>query len=580
MSVGRSTAAGIRDDGVVIEEVTTLTGLSPEAVRQRLGEAHGATLVRNVFRAEWPDTADKLSDLNVAFARRHELGYEIQSVTGASSRLVSRRLNASHGARLLCNLFWDWWPEDEARGGGTPGVEPVGVTGEGEPAEPTAEEDVGDTPIDDPGAEAVDRTRTLDTGVLLSERYRLGRRLGRGGFGTTWEAYDRLSDMNLVVKIPHTEDGGAIRNELRLAFRVVHPNICQAFPDRDDDTGQPFLVMEHGGESLVQRLEALGGQPFPLVHATHVLVSIADALDYLHDRLVLHLDVTPWNILIDNDDVVRLTDFGASAGARTFVAADGSHTRLATTLHSFNLNYAAPELFTGSARSRSDQYSLFLVFCSLLEGRLNDKPYYDCRPLSVLSDEQNDIVRRALSRDPEERFESCGEPARAIANELAHVPEDVLVEDLQRIVMEFVRRVGYEQQRLSNGTARLGGALKLGRRIERLLQAIVRWMASVDGFDALEAVREMDPNATSLDRTTAGKLAKTIAARAQEHHGEQREVASILEDLKEPRKSLVWKLINARNDVVHGRRPATALLPSAVAMADLLRGSIDAVATR
>ena len=142
--------------------------------------------------------------------------------------------------------------------------------------------------------------------------------IGRGGFGTSWLAYDRLSGLDLVLKVPVADDGGAIRHELELAFQIVHPNICQAlFPDRDDETGQPFLAMQHGRVDLRVLLERQEWKPFPLPVAIHVLISIAqDALDYLHDKLILHLDVSPMNILIDDDDIVRLTDFGSSARAR------------------------------------------------------------------------------------------------------------------------------------------------------------------------------------------------------------------------------------------------------------------------
>lgn len=554
--LGRHTVAEARSDERAVGAIAEATGLTLERVLHALTSARGATQIRNVFRNEWPSTATALESRNVAFARDLDLREELQIITGATRHLISKRLNAAHGRQLLRNLFWDWWPDAER----------ILVR----------RDEIATTSREVPAAEPIvsaDGKLQVTKGTVLSERYIVRHQLGEGGFGTTWEAHDRLTEMDIVLKIPHEEDGGAIRNELRQAFRVLHPNICQAFPERDDETGRPFLVMQHGGEDLIQRLERGGNRPFSLTLAVQVLVSVADALDYLHDKSILHLDVTPKNILIDSEDVVRLTDFGASSQARAGTTASGQRTRLATSLHSFNHCYAAPEQFDGIGRGRSDQYGLFLVFCSLLEGRARTKPaaYHDFRDFDLLTSAQNEIVRRALSTDPDRRFESCGEPARALADDMAHVPKHVLASDIERLRDDLVRRVDLEQQRISSGTARLGGALKLGRGLERLLQASLLWLASEQAFDALVALKEADPHATTLDRSTAGNLVKALAARMADRPLPYSGVGPFLTDISEKRDSIVWAFINARNDVVHGRRSADAIVPYATRLAELLR---------
>jgi serine/threonine protein kinase len=188
-------------------------------------------------------------------------------------------------------------------------------------------------------------------GALISSRYDVKDEIGRGGFGTSWLAYDRLSGLDLVLKVPVADDGGAIRHELELAFQIVHPNICQAFPDRDDETGQPFLAMQHGGVDLRVLLERQEWRPFPLPVAIHVLMSIADALDYLHDKLILHLDVSPMNILIDDDDIVRLTDFGSSARARNAPTSRGDHTVMAREVTSIHHLWSAGALSEDRSQS-------------------------------------------------------------------------------------------------------------------------------------------------------------------------------------------------------------------------------------
>lgn len=567
-SLGSYTVADARDDESVRGAIGEVTGLGDQQIRERLSAAHGRTLVRNEFREEWPLSGEALGNLSTAFARNFGLSWEIRRVTRASKSLVTRRLNASHGKKLLRNTFWDHWPDDQEED-------------ERGPAEAWAEEaaDVREDPsgtsdADDTEASQDDHDpREIGSGTLLSERYEIREQLGKGGFGTSWLAYDRLAKLDLVLKVPHADDGGAIRNELARAFRIVHPNICQAFPDRDDDTGKPFLVMQHGGTDVARKLETLG-QPFPLSLAVHVLVSIADALDYLHEQHVLHLDVSPGNILIDDEDVVRLTDFGASSRARAARSPDGAQTKMATSIHSMHLYYSAPEVFRREARSRSDQYSLFRVFCSLLEGKIHNSPHYQVRPFDVLSEAQNAIVARALSHDPECRFESCSEPARALADDLAHAPQSVLVADLNRIAEHLVHRVALEQRRIASATVRLGGALKLGRGLERLLQATLVWLGSADGFDPIAALRQVDPHATTIDRSTSGKIANTIMARANARPTATtplpRVAAAVIDDLPLKRRSRLWALVNARNDVVHGRRAPEALLPAAIGVAELL----------
>lgn len=554
-STGRYNAAEARGNAEVVQRIAEITGLPTSEVDDTLNSAHGVTHVRNLFRDHWPWSAQKLGVYNVTFARDHGLHEEIMRVTSGTAHLVSKRLNASHGRQLLRNLFWDYWPAEEP---------------------PPPPDVVEDTVLEEGPSDTVpappDDLESVTVGTRLSGRYELRRQLGVGGFGTTWDAHDHLADLELVVKIPHAEDGGAIKNELRQAFRTFHPNICQAFPEKDDDTGRPFLVMQHGGEDLLTRMQSAGDRPLPLTLAVHVLVSIADALDYLHVHNVLHLDVTPKNILIDEDDVVRLTDFGASSLARVHTTADGHRTRLATDLHSFSHAYAAPELFDGVARGRSDQYSLFLVFCSLLHGHALKAPNFVFSDIPTLSNGQNEIVRRALARDPEKRFESCAEPARALADGLTAVSSPVLVGDVERLCRDFILRVEREHTRHGGNTARLGGALKLGRGLERILQATLLWMASDRGFDPLEALRGIDKHATSIDRTTAGNLSKTIAGQGTGWSPVSGYVSALLEDLTDKR-GRIFGLINARNDVVHGRREAEALIPYATSVADLFRSA-------
>lgn len=562
--LGQLRVAEVRGDDRALSLAADVTGQSIESVKAKLADAHGAALVRNALEP-WPWRASALGGKTAALARDAGLHKEIIWLTRTSKTLVTRRLNASNGKKLLRNVFWDSWPSDDAASPPVEASDPSGPLSASDamlgasvvPADPH------DTDVPPVG---------ICPGALVSSRYDLLSVLGSGGFGTSWKAHDRLSGLDIVLKVPHAEDGGAIRRELELAFQVVHPNICQAFPDRDDETGQPFLVMQYGGKDLRMLLEERGWRPFPLALAVHVLTSIADALDYLHERLILHLDVSPMNILLGDDDVVRLTDFGASARARSTPTPEGTHTVLASNVTSLHHFWSAPELFQRIGRSRSDQYSLFLVFATLLSGRMpesaNDLPR---PPFAVLTDAQNAAVKRALSWDPDARFESCGEAARAVADDMSHVPTEVLASDLDALSHELELRLEREISRFTKtSTARVGGVVMLGRGLERLLQAVLSWQAAADGFDPTIALRTNYTQVSSLTKATAGQIANTILSHKDGPSARSPEIASIVADLDAKKESRIWRMIGVRNAVVHGARPGEAILPAAQAVARLI----------
>ena len=111
--IGKHTVAEARDDDNAQAVVAEVTGLSARVVRSRLSDAHGVIKVRNLFREDWPWTAQALADLNVALVRRAGLHEELRRLTKSSSHLITRRINESHGKTLVRNLFSDVWPEDD-----------------------------------------------------------------------------------------------------------------------------------------------------------------------------------------------------------------------------------------------------------------------------------------------------------------------------------------------------------------------------------------------------------------------------------------------------------------------------------
>ncbi|WP_437334442.1 hypothetical protein [Sorangium sp. So ce394] len=111
--LGDLNAACARGDDEATERIAELVGLTLRAVQKRLHEAHGATLVRNVFFDAWPATAGAFAEMRVKQAREAGLFPEIARVTGLAERAVRRRLEGAHGKGFLQNLFSDAWPSEE-----------------------------------------------------------------------------------------------------------------------------------------------------------------------------------------------------------------------------------------------------------------------------------------------------------------------------------------------------------------------------------------------------------------------------------------------------------------------------------
>lgn len=560
--LGKQRVVDVRNDPKAFELTALVTGLGTEEVRERIKKAHGRTLLRTVFAEQWPWTASALGNKTAAIVREAGLQAEVRWLTRASKHLVTRRLNSAAGNRLLKTLFWDMWPSEAAP---PPPPPPVDEPDDDDEPEPPQENGNGEAPpIPEPeqasGKDTEPPPPGFQPGAFISSRYDVKETLGVGGFGTTWLAHDRLSDLDVVLKVPHEDDGGAIRHELELAFQIVHPNICQAFPDRDDETGHPFLVMQHGGLDLQKLLQQRAYEPFPLSFAIHVLTSIAEALDHVHSKRILHLDVSPMNILVDDDDVVRLTDFGASARGRDAAIKPGAHTVQAKAITSLNALWSAPECFKGVGRTRSDQYSLFLVFGSMLAGRIpesvNDFPK---PPFDVLSDGQNAAVVRALSLDPEDRFDSCGDAARAVAEGAGRVPQRVHVKDLQNYARELRGRLARELAPPTTGshTRRVGGVVKVGSALERMLLALFLWLAKEENVEPVQVVRNKFTKVNSIYKLTSGMLSALVRDGASTKAAERPEVHTLVADL-DGSGSRLRRLIDLRNDAAHqgGLSPA------------------------
>ena len=255
---------------------------------------------------------------------------------------------------------------------------------------------------------------------LLAQRYRLLERIDEGGAGQVWLARDERLGREVAVKILGVDADEAFRerfaDEARRAASVAHPNVVTVF-DEGRDGEDSFMVMEYVRGKTLRDIVADRG-PLRAHEAARLVAQVAAALDAAHEAGVIHCDVKPANIIVDQTGTAKLTDFGIARAAR----GPREHELIGTA------RYIAPERVAGEPPTeRSDIYSLGLVAYELLAGRPAyaemetedllrqrlDGPPPSLRNARVgVSDAVDRVVRRALARDPDERYPSAGAFAR------------------------------------------------------------------------------------------------------------------------------------------------------------------------
>jgi serine/threonine-protein kinase len=269
----------------------------------------------------------------------------------------------------------------------------------------------------------------LELQAAVAGRYTLERELGRGGMGIVFLARDAALDRPVAIKMlpPYLAAQSDIRErfvqEARLVARLSHPNIVTVFAAEQHGDLVFFAMAYVRGETLTQRVERAG--PLPPAQATRLLQEVAWGLGYAHANGVIHRDVKPDNILIEQaSGRAMIADFGIA------FAADASRQTAAGQLVG-TPHYVSPEQAYGNPLDgRSDLYSLGASAFFALTGRtLFEAP----SPLAVITKHVNEpppplatirtdlprqlteVVDRCLVKDPERRFRTGEELAEALA---------------------------------------------------------------------------------------------------------------------------------------------------------------------
>ncbi len=274
--------------------------------------------------------------------------------------------------------------------------------------------------------------------------YHLLRLLGRGGFAEVYLGEHLYLQNRAAVKVLHTrlsgEEAARFVTEARTLARLSHPHIVRVL-DFALHEGIPFLVMEYApGGSLRTRHPA--GTRLPLDTIVSYVSQVASALQYAHDQRLMHRDVKPENMLLDAHEQVLLADFGLALLTSTHPAS----TQAMDPALAGTAPYLAPEQVQGTPRAASDQYALGVVVYEWLSGQ---RPFRGT-PIEValqhvsapppsfhervpdLSPAVEEIVMRALSKEPELRFPSVQDFATALQH-AAHPagPADLVQQQAQ-----------------------------------------------------------------------------------------------------------------------------------------------------
>jgi len=251
-------------------------------------------------------------------------------------------------------------------------------------------------------------------GQMFAGRYRMVARIGRGGMGDVWRAEDVILQTSVALKLiasTASDQAGRILNEVRIARQITHPAVCRVF-DVGNADGVVFFTMELvDGEDLAALVRRVGRLPSEKVN--DIARQLCGGLAAAHAQGVLHRDLKPGNVLIDNHGQVRITDFGIAI----LQAEPVSHSLTGTPA------YMAPEQRTiGATLSpQTDIYALGLVLYELLVGyRAISRTTPGSRPpspsifVSDIDPQLERVVMQALSTDPSDRPSSAAEMAAAL----------------------------------------------------------------------------------------------------------------------------------------------------------------------
>lgn len=297
-------------------------------------------------------------------------------------------------------------------------------------------------------------SETLLLGMVIKNRYRIERELGRGGFGAVFLAFDqKLMDRPVVVKIL-LEQGKAdgwfkrkFSEEIEALSRINHPGIVSVIDTGVLEAGQPYMVQQFVEGSTLRESIRPGGMD--LVRVARVIRKVGQALTAAHQKGVVHRDLKPDNIMLhsvaDGDEHATIIDFGIASVSDM---PDGIPEKTKVT---GTFTYMAPEQFDGHPSAASDIYALGIIAFEMLAGAPPSagKPLFELMLMQKeghwpriselrpsVPREAQELILRALSRHPEQRFESAAAFGEELARALvSSIPTTTQIPDLAELAL-------------------------------------------------------------------------------------------------------------------------------------------------
>lgn len=279
-------------------------------------------------------------------------------------------------------------------------------------------------------------------GALLKDRYLIEGELGRGGIGVVYLARDtQLMNRRVVIKVLLEESGNALHNpwfkkkfeqEIEALIRLDHPGIVGVLDVGTMPDGKEFFVMQFVEGSSLRKL--VKGQ-MDFAQVARIVRQVGQALSSAHDKGIVHRDLKPENIMVnqagDNDELIKLIDFGIASVKDSQVATNAEKTKVAGALP-----YMAPEQLRGQPDASSDIWALGAMAYEMLTGRL---PFYaetlvqlyelqkhgvQAKPRALRPDlppAAEEVIIKSMAFDPAQRYlrakDLGDELARALTGE-------------------------------------------------------------------------------------------------------------------------------------------------------------------
>jgi serine/threonine protein kinase len=297
----------------------------------------------------------------------------------------------------------------------------------------------------------------LHSGAKL-DHYNIESLVARSGMASIYRATDSRTGRLVAIKVPHPEVEGdplffdRFKREEAIGKKLDHPAVMKVF--EDEDRRRIYMVMEWVNGRLLRQI-LIEQKKLPIERAVRITLGICEALEYIHSQGVVHRDLKPENIMVDADDHVKLIDFGIAG-------AEGSRrlTFAKLTAAMGTPDYISPEQVKSKrGDARSDLYSMGVMLYEMLTGEV---PFKGPNPFAIMNDrllnnpipprelnpeispQLQEIIYRALERNPANRYASAREFANDLRNqEQVGVAERTELRDWRKRRTPWVKQAIY-----------------------------------------------------------------------------------------------------------------------------------------